>query len=247
MVTWNDIKIADKGFLINLKDREDRLVQSLDEFEKNNIKGVERFDAIKITEDSDLGWVIRGCTHSHMDILKMQVENNWDKVVIFEDDFFLDVCDNRNRTLNNEMISGIYPADFDLLFLGACLLEPAELISENLIKPNKFVQATAYLTTLKFAEYVTTNFNYLDEDLVVYGEQLDSYFSVLAVKDHWLMDNRTKGVREIREHDLKIYFHYPLLFNQRPSYSNILNRDTDYTAMNRFRNINNFPTTYQLK
>ena len=41
MVTWNDIKIADEGFLINLKDREDRFEQSLDEFEKNNIKGFE--------------------------------------------------------------------------------------------------------------------------------------------------------------------------------------------------------------
>jgi hypothetical protein len=112
MVTWNDIKIADKGFLINLKDREDRLVQSLDEFEKNNIKGVERFDAIKITEDSDLGWVIRGCTHSHMDILKMQVEKNWDKVVIFEDDFFLDICDNQNRELNDQVIGKIYPTEF---------------------------------------------------------------------------------------------------------------------------------------
>lgn len=241
MVTWNDIKIADKGFLINLADRKDRLVESLNEFDKNNIKGVERFDAIKITEDSDTGWVNRGCTHSHMDILKMQVANNWDKVIMFEDDFFLDVCDNQNRELNNEMIEKIYDTEFDVLFLGACLLETAEYFSENLIKPNKFVQTTCYITSLNFAKYVIQNFNYLDKDLVVYGEQIDSYYSVLAVKDHWLMDNRTKGVREIREHNLKIYFHYPILFNQRRSYSNILNRDTDYASMNRARNLNNYP------
>jgi GR25 family glycosyltransferase involved in LPS biosynthesis len=241
MVTWNDIKIADKGFLINLKDREDRLVQSLDEFEKNNIKGVERFDAIKFTEDSDLGWVIRGCTHSHMDILKMQVENNWDKVVIFEDDFFLDICDNQNRELNDQVIGKIYPTEFDLLFLGACLLEESEFVTDNLVKPKHFVQTTCYLISLKAAQFVVSNFNYLDKESVVHGEQIDSYYSVLAKREHWLMNNRTKGVNEIKEHDLKIYFHYPILFNQRPSYSDILNRMTDYSSLNKARNLTFFP------
>ena len=88
MVTWNGIKIADKGFLINLDERKDRLEESLSEFKLNNIAGVERFDAVKITEDNDDGWIIRGCTHSHMDILKKQIENNWEKIIIFEDDFF---------------------------------------------------------------------------------------------------------------------------------------------------------------
>jgi hypothetical protein len=140
------------------------------------------------------------------------------------------------------MIEKIYAADFDLLFLGACLLEPAKAVSENLIKPNKFVQTTSYLTSLKFAEYVVNNFNYLDKELVVYGEQIDSYYSVLATKSHWLMNNRTKGVNEIKEHDLKIYFHYPILFNQRASYSNILNKITDYSFMNRHRNLVNYPS-----
>jgi len=242
MVTWNNIKIADKGFLINLEERTDRLQESLLEFDKNNIQGIERFNAIKITEDSDQGWVIRGCTHSHMELLKRQVVNGWEKMVIFEDDFILDVCDNRELFLSNEMIEKIYAADFDLLFLGACLLEPAEAVSENLIKPNKFVQTTSYLTSLKFAEYVVNNFNYLDKELVVCGEQIDSYYSVLATKSHWLMNNRTKGVNEIKEHDLKIYFHYPILFNQRASYSNILNKITDYSFMNRHRNLVNYPS-----
>jgi GR25 family glycosyltransferase involved in LPS biosynthesis len=242
MVTWNNIKIADRGFLINLEERTDRLQESLLEFDKNNIQGIERFNAIKITEDSDQGWVIRGCTHSHMELLKRQVVNGWEKMVIFEDDFILDVCDNRELFLSNEMIEKIYAADFDLLFLGACLLEPAEAVSENLIKPNKFVQTTSYLTSLKFAEYVVNNFNYLDKELVVYGEQIDSYYSVLATKSHWLMNNRTKGVNEIKEHDLKIYFHYPILFNQRASYSNILNKITDYSFMNRHRNLVNYPS-----
>lgn len=80
MVTWNDIKIADKGFLINLDERTDRLKESLSEFDKLKIVGVERYPAIKITEDSDYGWVNRGCTQSHSNIFKKQVENNWEKM-----------------------------------------------------------------------------------------------------------------------------------------------------------------------
>jgi GR25 family glycosyltransferase involved in LPS biosynthesis len=243
MVTWNGIKLADKGFLINLEERTDRLKESLDEFNSNNIVGVERFDAIKITEDDDNGWIIRGCTHSHMEILKKQVENKWDKVIIFEDDFFLDICDVDNKTMSDDMISKIYETDFDLFFLGSCLLEPSEFVNDYLIKPNKFVQTTTYLTSLKFANYVVENFNYLDKELVVYGEQIDSYYSVLATKIHWLMDNRTKGVNEIKEHDLKIYFYKPILFNQRPSFSNIINKNCNYSNMNRFNNLKNYPKT----
>ncbi len=44
MITWNGIKIIDKGFLINLEERKDRLEESLVEFEKNNIIGIKKHD-----------------------------------------------------------------------------------------------------------------------------------------------------------------------------------------------------------
>jgi GR25 family glycosyltransferase involved in LPS biosynthesis len=241
MVTWNGVKIADKGFLINLEERKDRLEDCILEFDKNNIVGVERFDAIKITEDSDDGWVIRGCTHSHMEILKKQVENKWEKVIIFEDDFFLDVCDTDIKTMSNDMITKIYNTDFDLFFLGACLLEPSEFINDYLIKPNKFVQTTTYLTSLKFANYVVNNFNYLDKELVTYGEQIDTYYSILSIKDHWRFNTSMKGIKEIKEHDLKIYFHRPIIFNQRSSYSNITNTNSSYVFYNNNNNLSFYP------
>lgn len=243
MVTWNNIKIADKGFLINLEERKDRLEESLLEFEKNNIVGVDRFDAIKITENNDYGWVIRGCTHSHMDILKLQVQNKWDKIIIFEDDFFLDVCHKNNEPISDNIIKKIYDTDFDLYFLGSCLMETAEKVNDYLIKPKGLVQTTTYLSSLKFANYVIDNFNYLDKELVVYGEQIDTYYSVLSTKQHWLMESREKGVKEIKDHDLKIYFNYPILFNQRASFSNITNNKTNYVLSNRFRNLKYYPET----
>ena len=66
MVTWNGVKIADKGFLINLEERKDRLEESLLEFNKNNIVGVERFDAVRITENK----VSYYCTYNKYNNIK---------------------------------------------------------------------------------------------------------------------------------------------------------------------------------
>jgi len=241
MVTWNGVKIADKGFLINLEERKDRLEESLLEFDKNNIVGVERFDAIKITEDSDNGWIIRGCTHSHMAILKLQVENKWEKVVIFEDDFFLDFDISINGNTLDDMINNINIQNFDCLFLGAVLLNESECINKFLLKPNKFVQTTSYISSLKFSEFVTKHFDYLNKQSVVYSEQIDSYYSVLSSRNHWKIELDLKGVKEILNHDLNIYFTYPVIFNQRVSFSNIENKITGYCFYNKFRNKTNYP------
>jgi GR25 family glycosyltransferase involved in LPS biosynthesis len=241
MVTWNGVKIADKGFLINLKERDDRLEESIIEFNKNNIVGVERFEAIKITEDSDDGWIIRGCTHSHMEILKLQVENKWDKVIIFEDDFFLDICHKDTNYPLTPIIENIYSSEFDCLFLGATLMEESEFINEYFIKPNKFVQTTVYVSSLNFSKFVTKNFNYLDKFSIVYGEAIDSYYSFLSKKTHSKMNNNNFDRDILIKNNLKIYFSYPIVFNQRESFSNIENKISYYSHYNKLDNIKFYP------
>ena len=154
------------------------------EFDKNNIVGVERFDAIKITEDNDNGWIIRGCTHSHMEILKLQVENKWEKVIIFEDDFFLDICHTNKDFPITPLIENIYSSEFDCLFLGATLLEESEFVSEFLLNRISLLQTTAYISSLNFSEFVVKHFNYLDKTSIVHGEAIDSYYSFLSQKKH---------------------------------------------------------------
>jgi GR25 family glycosyltransferase involved in LPS biosynthesis len=241
MVTWNGVKIADKGFLINLEERKDRLEECILEFDKNNIVGVERFDAIKITEDSDDGWVIRGCTHSHMEILKKQVENKWEKIIIFEDDFFLDFDNSINDNTLDDIINNINNYDFDCLFLGSVLLSDSKYINKFLLKPNKLVQSTTYIVSLKFSKFVTNHFNYLDKQSVVFGEQIDSYYSSLAEHNHWRINTNLNGCKDLLNHDLNIYFTYPQLFNQRISFSNIENKVTSYLHYNKLRNKQYYP------
>lgn len=241
MVTWNDIKIADKAFLINLKERQDRLLESISELEKLNIRGVERFEAVKFTHDSNKGKIIRGCTQSHIDILKYQVENKLHRVIIFEDDFCLDIIGNSKFEISDETIINIGEIQFDLLFLGSCLIDKSLWISKNLIKPNNFVQTTCYIVGLNFAKFVVDNFNYLDEESLVYGEAIDSFYSILSSKRHWLENTDKKDKNIILENDFKIYFHNPILFSQRPSFSNLINKKVNYLSMNRYRNMKYLP------
>lgn len=241
MVSWKGIKIADAGFLINLDERTDRLLQSQEELIKNEITGVERFPAIKITKDDENGWRIRGCTHSHIDILKKQIENNWDRVIIFEDDFYFEVCTTRDYKFNENNIKFISESKFDCLFLGARLKEPTTFENENFLIPKSFNQTHSYITSLKFAKFVIENFNYLDKSSVVYGEQIDTFYSVLCTRDHWKMDNYFKDTEIIRNHDLKIFAHHPILFNQRPSFSNITNKYESFDKFNSFLNLKYYP------
>jgi len=241
MVTWNNIKIADKGFLINLDERTDRFEESLSELKKIGISGVERFSAIKITEDSDEGWINRGCTQSHCDILKLQVENGWEKVVIFEDDFFLDITHPEITELNDEIIRNIDKQDCDLLMLGSVLLSDSEFVSDCLIKPTNMVQATTYISSLKFAKFVTGHFNYLNKKSIVYGEAIDSYFSYLSTKKHWGMNTDAEGIQELINHDLKIFFLSPILFSQRSSFSNIMGYNVNYSFYNKSKNLEFWP------
>ena len=66
MIFWNKNYLCEKGFLINLKSRQDRLSNSVIELEKAKIEGVERFEAICV----EGGYNLFGCAQSHIDIAK---------------------------------------------------------------------------------------------------------------------------------------------------------------------------------
>jgi len=177
-----------------------------------------------------------------MEILKLQVENKWEKVIIFEDDFFLDVCHTNKDFPITSLIENIYSSEFDCLFLGATLLGESEFVSELFIKPNKFVQTTTYVSSLKFSEFVIEHFNYLNKDSIVHGEAIDSYYSFLSQKKHWKMEiDGVVGGEELVNNTLKIYFSYPIIFNQRISFSNIENKVSYYCMYNKYNNIKYYP------
>jgi len=100
---------VDKIYCINLKERTDRKKEVLENTRKYNIKNISFFEAIKNKE----GW--RGCLTSHLNILKDAKKNNYNKILILEDD-----CDFINKP---DIDVKKLPSNWDMLYLSANVVE----------------------------------------------------------------------------------------------------------------------------
>ena len=149
----------DKIYCLNLDRRQDRWKKASEQFNRFNIN-VERWSAIdgdsldnklldyynpdglKGEEASILGIPENknaiGCLLSHLEIIKNAKENNYNRILIFEDDVIL--C---NNFLNK--IKKISYKDWNLMYLGSSQFDWSEIkIENNFYKCNKTLGTFAY-------------------------------------------------------------------------------------------------------
>jgi len=115
-------------YCINLRHRKDRRVHMQSVF--RNLGVIDRvtwFEAIKTPLDGKIG-----CRLSHLNIIKHAKENKLNNVLIFEDDITPTTQFNLNNL--NESIDTLKSVDWDILYLGGRVVEPAVDISEFLFK-----------------------------------------------------------------------------------------------------------------
>ena len=96
-----------RALYINLDDRKDRKDQIEKELNEKNIK-YERFPAIK-HENGALG-----CSKSHLNVIKLAKERNYNQVIIFEDDFEFII--NKNEFI--EELNKLNNVNFDVCLLS---------------------------------------------------------------------------------------------------------------------------------
>ena len=113
---------CDKIYCINMDSQKERWVRVQKEFDLLGIKA-ERFKAIEHRKRHI------GCRKSHQAIIQMAKDNDWDRVLIFEDDV---IFINDMHTVIDEAIKQL-PEEWDLLYFG-CHREIAKKYSDNLIK-----------------------------------------------------------------------------------------------------------------
>lgn len=133
-----------KIYCLNLEEREDRWEICKENFLKYNIGG-ERFLATKVTRgvyETDsfkrIGQI--GCAISFCAMIDDAINNNYDSVVFFEDDFDFQgepskISENINKAYQE------LPKNWDMLYFGANVIDhftnqPLESYSENLFKLN---------------------------------------------------------------------------------------------------------------
>jgi len=202
MESISDIKHA---FYINLLSRPDR---------KNHVEkqllsigiNAERFNAIKMKNGAI------GCSMSHLKIIEIAKKNNWDHVLIVEDDILFTkpttFVTQFNHFLKNHN-------DFDVVLIAGNNLPPYKIIDDTCVKITQCQTTTGYLVKNHYFDTLIKNYkegllNLMKDPINHRLYAIDKYWFNLQKLDKW-------------------YLITPLTVTQREDYSDIEKRPTNYT------------------
>jgi len=202
MESISDIKHA---FYINLLSRPDR---------KNHVENqllsiginAERFNAIKMTNGAI------GCSMSHLKIIEISKKNNWDHVLIVEDDILFTnptiFVTQFNHFLKNHN-------DFDVVLIAGNNLPPYKIIDDTCVKVTQCQTTTGYLVKNHYFDTLIKNYK---EGLLNLMKDPSNH-RLYAIDKYWF------NLQKIN----KWYLITPLTVTQREDYSDIEKRPTNYT------------------
>jgi len=216
----------DKIFIINLKHRTDRWDECIKQLNKYNITNYERFDAVrydlkdinpihykknnmKISNNYILGTM--GCKFSHYNIIMNAKKNNYNNILILEDDFLF--CNNFIERYN-EIISNIEKEkiDISMLYLGFSIVRKDPYTDTSLINLKKLNSAHtthAYILNKNFYDIIL-------KEIENCHCEIDVCYAMCQKK-------------------YDIYGIYPSLISQRTSFSDIMERNVNYSDKIRFK------------
>jgi GR25 family glycosyltransferase involved in LPS biosynthesis len=197
----------DKVYCINLKRRPERLEEFKKEVEKYDLGNFEVFEAvdgnvIKNRRSNKLKPSEQGLIESNLLIIKECIKNNYDNVLILEDD-----CTFTDEVLNLDDYFNKLPTDWDMLYMGGnhnthMNMKPPTIINEKVCKLH-------HTFSTHFIGIKNTIFQELEFLLSITHEPLDVTYTQL-------------------QKNKKVYSFYPAIAKQRVGYSDIQNGLRDY-------------------
>jgi glycosyl transferase family 25 len=211
-----NIKDIKNAFYINLEHRKDRKEHVEQQLNNIGIKA-ERFNAIKL----DQGAV--GCSLSHLKCLENALKNEWDHVLICEDDItFL----NPSLFINqlNYFLENIETKSWDVVLLGGNIIPPYQNINKSCVKVSKCQTTTGYIVQKHYIPILIANIKEGVNNLIKNPTKhvfyaIDKYWFSLQQRDNWFLI-------------------IPLTVTQKPGYSDIEKKNTDY--QNIMKDINKY-------
>jgi len=171
----------DKIYYINLNKRVDRREQIEKELNAFDLK-YERFEAIETP-----GFGIYGCGLSHLEVLKVARTNNYENVLILEDDFtFLVSKDEFEKQLTSFFDLKL---DFDVLMLSYHELQKDETEYNFISKVNSAQTASGYLVNRRYYDILIELYEWamplLNETKQHWIYCNDQVWKRLQVNDKW--------------------------------------------------------------
>jgi len=200
----SDIKHA---FYINLESRPDRKKHVEEQFKIIRIQA-NRFNAIKLANGA------LGCSMSHLRCIEIARENNWDHILIVEDDIkFLNpeiFMNQLNKFLNLH-------TDWDVVLIAGNNLPPHEIIDDSCVKVSQCQTTTGYIVKKNYYDILINNIRNSINQLIkeptnAFLYAIDKYWFALQQKHNW-------------------YLIVPLTVTQREDYSDIEKKHTNYTHL----------------
>jgi glycosyl transferase family 25 len=204
MKSISDIEHA---FYINLDKRPDRKQHVETQLGMLGINA-ERFSAIQM----DNGAI--GCSMSHIKLLEMARDNEWDHILIVEDDILFTEPDIFKNQLN--LFFNTVP-EFDVLLLGGNNMSTYKKVNPSCVQIKNCQTTTGYLVKCHYYDTLITNFR---EGLAKLLREPFNH-SLYAIDKYWF---------ELQERD-RWYLIVPLTVTQREDYSNIEKKRINYTSL----------------
>lgn len=212
--------LVDGVFYINLNKRHDRREQIDIELLDNNISA-ERLEGLETTDeqlqeylnlhpefnehDKSLSRSRIGCAKSHLTVIQHAKDRSYDSVLILEDD--CKFIENPHEILDRSFADMNRHPNCDILFLGANILADIQPLSPNLGKMNGAYCAHAYIVFKRAYDYILSF-------------EFDKYRAIDELYMNMSRDQR-----------FNVYTVLPVVAIQRPSFSNIEDKDVDYSEV----------------
>lgn len=189
------MKIRDfvnKGYYINLDYKTERNEKTKQELENNNLLDfVERVSAVAAFSETvkcDYGsddWkkCVDGCTQSHLKIIKDAKENNYERILVFEDDiFFYNGGFTNSMDIIESAIDEIKDKDWEILYLGGSLLDQyVTQDGKHLIKVGGMNTSHAFILNHTAYDTLIDRYHYAYPMDVLLSANLSKKYSVYPV------------------------------------------------------------------
>jgi glycosyl transferase, family 25 len=202
MNSISDIKHA---FYINLHSRPDRKQHVENQLKTIGINA-ERFNAIKMSNGA------LGCSFSHLKLIETAKANNWEHILIIEDDILFTQPSIFINQFNNFLSNH---KDFDVVIISGNNCPPFTKIDDTCVQVSRCQTTTCYLVQQHYYDKIINNFREGINKLlrephnhILYA--IDKYWFNLQEVDKW-------------------YLIIPLTVTQREDYSDIEKRPTNYS------------------
>ena len=203
----------DKIYYINLEHRTDRKESILNQLRKidPNLEKTERVEAVK----KENGCI--GCTLSHIRTLKDAIKNNYEQILIFEDDFEFTVSNSKINDSINHLVEN--HENFNICLLSGNIIRTNR--KDGVVKQAINVQTTSgYMVHKRFFETLLENYTegYNLWDKKNFGNQ---YKNTYCLDMYW---------KKLQGADKEFYIFTPKLGKQINSYSDIEKTVTNYNC-----------------